>query len=70
MASPRRRPAPYTPPPPPRPPAVAPVAKQKINEASIKARSFRQQTGGYQSTILTGGLGILEAASTRSNTLG
>lgn len=56
--------------PPPTIPREDPSAALRASEASRVARRKRSSTAGYGSTILTGGLGVLDQAQTMSNVLG
>jgi hypothetical protein len=55
------------PPPPPLPPMIDHEAQRQAKEASRKARQIRSNASGYSSTILTGGLGVLDTPTTRFN---
>jgi len=70
MGSPKPKPQPYQPPPAPKPPKKDTQVQEEVAETSRVARQKRRFAGGYRSTILTGGLGVLDEASTRRNTLG
>jgi len=52
------------------PPLIDYEAERLASEAANKAKRARRNAAGYQSTILTSGLGVLGTPEVKSNTLG